>query len=157
MDVRDEYYKFSHSTLPQVIFNFSKETIDTLKDRQSISIDSPKVIWEQMEPGCDSYKNKAPNFQISTKQLDVVHRMIILTLPEAHKTYETPYIGITFDDINNKRYFAYEAPVDTKSRETYFLCEWTPEGQHITYGSHKDCNIELFVREISDIVVLDLL
>jgi hypothetical protein len=157
MSIREDYYKFSHLLLPHTVFNYGRVAIDRVKKDKNAFVLDLKRSWQSIQIESNDSRNDAPSFQIDIRKLDVIHNLIILTIPETIEVWETPYIGITFDDAYNIRYFTYEIGKTIEDKLVFFLCQLTKSGEHINYGKFEELNVELFVSEISDIMVYDLL
>ena len=156
MDTREDYYKFAHYLFPYMMFNYGKAVIGQMTKEKDIFAQRLRKNWENIKIENTINRSIPPNFHIDIKRLDVIHNLIVVTLPEASEAWETPYIGITFDDNCDIKYFTYEIGKISDSQEGYFLCQWTPDWKHINHGSYDIADGELFAKEISDILVLDL-
>jgi hypothetical protein len=156
MDTREDYYKFAHYLFPYMMFNYGKDVISQLTRDKDFFIQNLKKNWEHIRIENNACRSISPNFQVDIKKLDVIHNLIVVTLPEASEAWETPYIGITFDDNYSMKYFTFEIGKKAGNEKCYFLCQWTQDWQHINNGSYDAADVDLFIKEISDILVLDL-
>jgi hypothetical protein len=152
---REDYYKFSHSLFPHIVFSYRNLIIDKiLKDKEKV-ISSLKNAWKSIEVVADQIKNEPPDFQIEIRQIGVIGSLIILALPDAINPHEALYIGILFDD-GNLRYFTYEIGEAIDNNKIYFLGEWTADRKHVNHGTYEASDIDMFFSAVSIKLVYDL-
>lgn len=157
MEYREDYYKFTHYLMLHTIFNYGKLFVYRLLRNEELFIENLKKTWATIELDKPQLRNNSPNFELDIINLNVEHTGIIITIPEAIETQEAFYIGITYDENDNFRYFTYEIGKGSNEDTIYFLCERTSSGDYINYGFHCNKDKPLFIKEISDLLIYDLL
>jgi hypothetical protein len=151
MEYREDYYKFSHVLFPISIFEHGQQIIQKiLKDKDSF-INVLKNAWNGIviEKGI---KNVSPSFKINL--LDNIknpYSLIVIEIPEARESTETPYVGIVFDKDYNIRYFTYEIEKEF-GEECYFLCEWAQNRTRMNYGEHMKKDLNIFTQSITTLI-----
>lgn len=157
MGCREDYYKFTHQFMPHTIFNYGRLLVYRMMRNKEIFIDNLKKTWSTIELEKERFKSVPPNFEVDIIDLNVEHTGIIITIPEAMENEEAVFIGITYDNNDNFRYFTYEIGEGNQHETLYFLCEWTLGRDHINYGPHNDKKKAVFIKEVSDLLIYDLL
>jgi hypothetical protein len=154
---REDYYKFAHCLMPNSVFNYGRLLVYKILRNEEVFINNLKITWSKIEVENNQYRNIPPEFELDIKNLNDEHTAIIITMPEAKENQEALYIGITYDKDDNFRYFTYEIGKGSEGAALYFLYEWTLGGKHINYGAHHDMQKNLFIKEISSLLLYDLL
>lgn len=157
MAYREDYYKFAHLLMPSAVFNYGRLFVFRLLRDEEAFVENLKKTWSSIELEEPGLRNNPPDFSIDIRYPNTEHTGIIISIPEAAEDQEAAYIGITYDENDNFRYFTYEIGKGESEETVYFLCEWTSSGEHINYGLYEVRDKALFIREISDILVYDLL
>ena len=156
MSYREDYYKFTHYLVPYTVFSYGRLMIYRMEKNENSFIEELKRTWAAIELEKPQLRNEYPSFGIETIQLTVEHTGII-SIPEASESQEAMYIAIVFDTTDNFRYFTYEIGKGNQGRPLYFLCEWTQSQQHINYGPHPERDKKIFINNLSEQLVYDLL
>lgn len=157
MGLRQDYYKFTHFLMPHTIFNYGRLFVYRLLRDEEAFMENLKSTWSSIELEEPELRNDSPNFSIEIIYPNIEHTVIIVSIPEATEPLEADYIGITYDENDNFRYFTYEIGKGEHEETLYFLFEWTSTGEHINYGSYESRDKAGFIKEISDLLVYDLL
>ncbi|CAB1249293.1 hypothetical protein ACFHWD_20435 [Clostridium sp. MT-14] len=151
MEYREDYYKFSHVIFPISLFKYRKQFIQKIKKEGDSFSTILKKGWNSIviEKGI---RNAPPSFKINLlNNIKNSYSLIVIEIPEARESTETPYIGIVFDKDYNIRYFTYEIEKEF-GKKCYFLCEWSQDRTHINYGEHMDKNLNTFTQSITDLI-----
>ena len=157
MSYREDYYKFTHYLMPHTVFNYGRLMIYRMERNENSFIEELKRTWSTIELEKPQLRNVSPSFGIETIQLTVEHTGIITCIPEASEAQEAMYLAIVFDTTDNFRYFTYEIGKEKEAEPLYFLCEWTQNRQHINYGPHSESDKKIFINNLSEQLVYDLL
>ena len=157
MGYREDYYKCTYNFMPHTVFNYGRLFVYKVMSDEAAFLENLKKTWSSIGAEKDRTGCEPPNFEIDIVSFDIENEGIILTIPEAEETAEAAYIGISYDASDDFRYFTYEIDKNCNDKKTYYICEWTPSGEHINYGSSAKRDKNVFIKGISELLIYDLL
>ncbi|MDA3731297.1 hypothetical protein PBV87_07365 [Niameybacter massiliensis] len=142
-------YWLPHKTLPRYIFNNTDLFLRMVRigsDKQICTM--IKSLWEtcQMETGyCES-----PYIPQVVKREYRDFSVLVLTMPTPKVGLEVFYVGITYNNENEVRYFVLENSMTKPDDAIANLCEWTKECHHINYRFTNNIELEHFIDFIAE-------
>jgi hypothetical protein len=154
---KEDYYKFTHQLMPHTVFNHGRLLVYRLMRNEELFIENLKITWSTIELEKPQLRSSPPDFALHIIDFNIEHTGIILSVPAATEDGEAVYIGIIYDKNDNFRYFTYEIGKGIKGETLYFLCECTADWEHFNYGCHFQRDKSIFIKEISELLVYDLL
>ena len=127
--LHDVRYYFEHRLLPSMYYDDPEKLLDTLRDPGAFDI----WLWLTEQVGMDvTYQEE--NFRFRELNREDGIYMLIQELP---KPEDTP--------LCSRLYFCYQAETKTAwyytieydnfFGESYFLCAWTQDGNHLDFGT----------------------
>jgi hypothetical protein len=156
MSYREDYYKFTHSLLPDLCLKSGKLLVYRVMRNQEIFIENLKSIWESMYLEKPQLRNSSPGFQVENVKLNLEHGGIIISIPEAAENGEANFIAAVYDLNDNFRYFTYEIGEDKHGKKVYYLWELDGAGNRFIYGAQSDSVKSAFLAELSMILIYEL-
>ncbi len=147
MERREDYYLFSHYILPYNVFKLKGMMIKNIsKDKLCAGLIRS---WDSIKTE-NGVNSQSPNFEMNVKDMKNGKSLIIIKMPEAKETQETPFIGITYDEnFDDIRYFVFEIAANLYGKSGFFLCEWSKELNHINHKFYKNLlNVKEFYNAV---------
>lgn len=157
MGYREDYYKFAYHIMPHTIFNYGHLFVYRLMRNEGLFIENLKKTWSKIQIEKPQFRSSPPDFTVDIINFNVEHTGIVISLSEAKEDREAVYIGIIYDKNDNFRYFTYEIGKGINDEALYFVCECTSEWEHLNYGFHFERDKSVFIKELSELLVYDLL
>ena len=92
------------------------------------------------------------DFSLSVSKLTNGEDLLLIKLPRPNNSPEAFYIGVVIS--KGLRYFTLELGKDifNGNSDTFVVCEWKEDGQHMNYGEISEMRPGLFAGRIDEIV-----
>jgi hypothetical protein len=159
---RDNHYSFAHHYLPMLLWE-GKYVARVLFGPDS-SVDEAEeflyLAWNRCAEKIDE-EDPLPGdeIRVSIHGLDHEYRAAVISLPSAVEPTEAEMVAIVSCADRPTvypsgtgpalRYFTLELSIDRTTRErSSLLCEWTPSGAHLNYGSGPPPTVPAFLEAI---------
>lgn len=135
MDKRELRYTVEHRFFPSELFRNPAQMIGALSQKKG------EFVWKMYDIIAVSEQTENPfkpeNFAVKLYRLDDNWYMIQLVMPKADSQPLCERIYIIFNETFKKVfYYTVErsVAVERGGAETWFLCRWNAEAEHLNYG-----------------------
>ena len=126
--LKDVRYYFEHQFLPPMYFDDPERLLETLRDPGIFDIWS----WLTGQIGIDVIY-QASDFSFREMDREDGIYMLIQEMPKPEETPQCSRVYFCYQkETKTARYFTVE--YDNFFGDSYFLCEWTQDGNHMNYG-----------------------